>query len=157
MIELSEELKGQINNCAPLIVFFGWLAKEQVETLPVLEKEMKYDFPEGDLVTNNALEVLTNSYGAYHNSIHIRFISLLDESANKDIQDLESLFDLLLSTSYEIAETSFDGNIENIDILQSPEWEKLRQLSREVQHKLNIQSTVNSETLKGLVNARLHP
>jgi hypothetical protein len=157
MIELSKELKYQIDNFAPLIVFFGWPAKQQLENLPILEKEAKYDFPDGDVVTNNALEVLLVSYVAYHNSIHIKFIILLDESTNKDIQDLESLFDLLLSTSYEIAETSFDNNIENTSILQSSEWEKMRMLSREVQRKLNIQSTVDLEILEGFINARIHP
>jgi hypothetical protein len=155
-LELSKKLEQQIEDCSPLIVFFGWPAKEQLENLPILEKETKYDFPEGDLVTRNSLEVLICSYAAYHNSIHIKFIIMLDESSDKNIQDLESLFDLLLETTYKIWETSFDDNIENINILQSSEWEKLRQLSRAVQQKLNIQSTVNSEILEGFVNARLH-
>jgi hypothetical protein len=157
MIEISEELKRQTDDFAPLIIFFGWPANQQLENLPILEKETKYDFPDGDVVTNNALEVLLASYVTYHNSIHIKFIILLDESTDKDIQDLESLFSLLLSTSFEIAETSFDDNIENINILQSPEWEKLRQLSREVQRKLNIQSTVNSKILEDFTDARIHP
>lgn len=61
MLRLSEELNQQLEIAAPLIVFFGLSEQKQIAVLPVLE-ERRYDFPEGDWLTSNALEILVMGY-----------------------------------------------------------------------------------------------
>lgn len=47
--------------------FLGPSGKEQIAVLPILE-ERKYDFPDGDLITSNPLEILVSGYKACLNS-----------------------------------------------------------------------------------------
>ncbi|AFY55487.1 hypothetical protein Riv7116_3006 [Rivularia sp. PCC 7116] len=51
----DNEVNNIIVSKSVIIVFFGLPEKRQVEILPMLEKEKKYDFPDGDLITDNAL------------------------------------------------------------------------------------------------------
>ncbi len=155
MFRFSEEIDQQLEMTAPLIVFFGLPEKEQIEVLPVLE-ESKYDFPEEDLITSSALEVLVNAYKAYLNSISIRLMIMQDESGNKSVEDLVDLVERLLEITHKIVEEHC-GVIGNVDSLGAAEWKSLRQLSSAVQRKLDIQLVVNTKIIENCVEYWLHP
>ena len=154
-LQLSEEVNQTLEVTAPLIVFFGLPAKEQIAALPALE-ERKYDFPDGDLITSSALEVLASGYNARLNSILIRLMIMQDESGNRSIEDLVDLVERLLAITHEITEKPFEV-INNADSLETAEWESLRQLSSAVQRKLDIQLVGSTETVKNCVEYWLHP
>jgi hypothetical protein len=63
VLQLSKEVNQKLEVTAPLIAFFGMPIKEQIAVLPVLEERL-YDFPDGDWITSNALEVLVHAYNA---------------------------------------------------------------------------------------------
>ncbi|MBD2018651.1 hypothetical protein H6F43_00435 [Leptolyngbya sp. FACHB-36] len=151
---MSDEVNQQLEVTAPLIAFFGTPEKEQIAILPVLE-ERKYDFPEGDLITSNALEILVNGYKACLNSILIRLMTIQDESVSKSIKDLVDLVERLLETTRKILEEHFEV-IGNANSLGASEWESLRQLSLTAQRKLEIQLVVNTKTMKDCVEYWLH-
>jgi hypothetical protein len=153
VLQLSEEVKQQLEVIAPLITFFGLSEEAQIAVLPVLE-ERKYDFPEGDLITSNSLEILVSGYKARLNSILIRLMMMQDESVNKDIEDLVDLVEKLLDTTHKIEE-HFEV-IDNTNSLRSAEWRRLRQFSAAVQQKLGIQLMVNSKMIKNCMEYWLH-
>lgn len=155
MLQLSEEVNQQLEVTAPLVVFFGLPEKEQIAVLPMLE-ERKYDFPEGDLITSNALEVLVNGYKACLNSILIRLTIVQDELGNKSIEDLVGLVEKLLKITHKIVEEHFEA-IDNAKSFGTVEWRSLRQLSSAVQRKLEIQLVVNTKVVKNCVEYWLHP
>lgn len=154
MLRFNEEVDQQLEVTAPLIVFFGLPEKEQIAVLPVLE-ESKYDFPEGDLITSSALEVLVSGYKACLNSILIRLTIMQDESGNRN-EDLVDLVERLLEITHKIAEEHFEV-IDNADSLGSAAWKSLRQLSSIVQRKLDIQLEVNTKIMENCVEYWLHP
>lgn len=119
-------------------------------------KERKYNFPDGDLVTSNALEVLVNGYKACLNSILIRLMIMQDESGNKSIEDLVNLVEKILEIIHKIAEEQFEI-IDNANSLKTVEWKSLRQLSSAVQRRLETQSVVNTRIVKNCVEYWLHP
>lgn len=84
VLQLSEELNQQLALAAPLIAFFGQPQSEQIALLPTLEPR-KYDFPEGDLLTSNALEVLVNAYQARLNSISIQLMIMQDQAGTPEL------------------------------------------------------------------------
>jgi hypothetical protein len=155
VLQLNEEVNQQLEVAVPLIVFFGLPEKEQIAILPVL-KERKYDFPDGDLITSNALEVLVSGYKACLNSISIRLMIMQDESDNKNIEGLVDLVEKLLETTHKILEEPFEV-LDDANHLGTFEWESLRQLSSTVQRKLEIQLVVNTEIVKNCVKSWLHP
>lgn len=154
MLQLSEEVNQQLEVAAPLIVFFGLSAKEQIAVLPVLE-ERKYGFPEGDLITSNALEVLMSGYAACLNSVLIRLMIMQDESVNRSIEDLVDLVEKLLEITHRIEAEHFEV-IGNAKSFGTTEWKSLRQLSSAVQRKLEIQLVVNTRIVKNCVEYWLH-
>lgn len=155
MLQWSEEVNQQLEVIAPLIVFFGLPEEEQIAILPVLE-ERKYDFPEGDSITSDALEVLVSGYKACLNSISIRLMIMQDESGNKSIEDLVDLVEKLLEITHKIEEEHFKV-IDNVNSVGTVEWKSLRQLSSAVQRKLEIQLVVNTRIVKNCVEYWLHP
>jgi hypothetical protein len=163
VLQLSEEVNQNLEVTAPLIAFFGMPEKDQIAVLPVLE-ERKYDFPDGDWITSNALEVLVYAYQARLNSISIRLMIIQDmqnESGNKSNRDsvdenLVDLVDKLLSITHKITDEYFEV-VGNADIFRTVEWNSLRQLSSAVQRKLEIQLVVDTEIVKDCVEYWLHP
>lgn len=155
MLRFNEEVDQQLKATAPLIVFFGLPEKEQIAVLPVLE-ESKYDFPEGDLKTSSALEVLVSSYKACLNSILIRLMIMQDELGNRSVEDLVDLIERLLEITHKIVEEHFEV-INNADSLKAAEWKSLRQLSSAVQQKLDIQLVINIKIMENCVEYWLHP
>jgi hypothetical protein len=156
--KLSEEINRELEEIAPLIVFFGLDEKEQIAVLPVLE-ERKYGFPGGDWTTSDALEVLVYAYKVYLNSISIHFMTIQhiqDEPDNKSVRDLDNLVDELLSITNKIVEEYFEV-IDSVDIFKTFEWKSLRRISSAVQRKLEIQLLVNTEIVKNCVECWLHP
>lgn len=156
MLELSEAVSQQLEIAAPLVSFFGLPEKKLMSFLPMLEEERKYDFPDGDLVTSNALEVLVSGYKACLNSVLIRFMVILDESNNENIEHLASLVEQLLETTHRILEKQFE-DIDNTKSLRASEWDSLRQLSLSLQQELNIHSEINTRIMKMCVEYWLHP
>jgi hypothetical protein len=155
-MQLSEELKNLIEKAAPLIIFFSLSTTRQSQVLPVLEKEEKYDFPDGDLWTSSALEVLLCCYQALINSISIRLTLILDEVSDEDTKNFAAGCDQISHRLNEILNRDADiiFNSENLD---SVEWIALRQLSKTVQEGLHIQLKIDTEMLSEQMNYRLHP
>ena len=150
MLQLSkEDINQTLEDTAPLIVFFGLSEKEQVSALPILE-ERKYNFPAGDLITNNALEILVSAYEAQSNSIVILLRILQDGSDNEIVGDLFELFEKLLDTTHEIVN-------KDIEEVNESEWGSLRQLSLIIQKKLKIQLAINVEIVRNYIEYWLHP
>ena len=150
MLQLSkEDINQTLEDTAPLIVFFGLSEKEQVSALPILE-ERKYNFPDGDLITNNALEILVSAYEAQSNSIVILLRILQDGSDNEIVGDLFELFEKLLDTTHEIVN-------KDIEEVNESEWGSLRQLSLIIQKKLKIQLAINVEIVRNYIEYWLHP
>ncbi|MBV6626603.1 MAG: hypothetical protein KI793_27310 [Rivularia sp. (in: Bacteria)] len=153
---LSKEVKDVIDSKAVIIIFFGLPEKQQIEILPVLEKEQKYDFPDGDLITDSALEILVNDYNASLNSILLHLDEPIDDKINDKAKELFRAFDNLFSLTSFIQE-KFEEDISNEIIFKLPEWNQIRELSLVIQKILQIQSEVNKNFLKSRVAYWLHP
>nr|WP_290227696.1 hypothetical protein [Trichocoleus desertorum] len=156
MFRLSEEVKQQLEAVAPLITFFGLPRKKQIAVLPKLEEKRKYDFPDGDLITSNALEVLLNSYGSCLNSILMSLMIMLDELRNEDVKYLADLVEHLLETISEILEKQFE-TMDSARSSGTSEWDTLRLLSLEFQQATNIHSEINKNIIKTCLEYWLHP
>jgi hypothetical protein len=155
VLQLNDEVNQQLEVTAPLIAFFSMPEQEQMAILPNLE-ERKYDFPEGDLISSNALEILMSGYKACLNSILLQLTIMQDGSGNESIEDLADLVEELLETTHRILEEHFEV-IGNASSLGASEWQSLRQLSSAVQRKLEIQPVVNTKIMKNCVDYWLHP
>lgn len=173
MLPLSEELNQQLALTAPLITFFGQPQSEQIALLPALEPR-KYDFPEGDLLTSNALEVLVNAYQARLNSISIRLMIMQDQAGTSGsgsgdqgnrhidalVDSLADLVDRLLDIVHAILEQDWADRFEvigTVNPLEMAEWESLRQLSFVLQQALAIPVVLNAELVQDCVDDWLHP
>lgn len=154
MFQLSEEANQKLKVVAPIIVFFGMSKKEQMTALPILQ-ERKYDFPEGDLVTSNALEILMNGYKADLNSISIRLMMIQDESDDENIKDLANLIEQLLELTDKILEENFK-TIDDVNNLENFEWVILRQLSLAIRRTLEIETVVNTKIINNYVEYWAH-
>ena len=137
-----------------MIAFFGMPEKEQAMIIPVLEKR-KYDFPEGDLVTSNTLEVLINGYKADLNSMSIQLVIIQDGSGNEDIKYLANLIGQLLELINRILEEDFEI-IDDVNNPEDFEWVTLRQLSLAIQRKLGIGMVVNTKVINNYMERWTH-
>jgi len=155
MVRLSKEVEQNLKRAMPLIVFFGLPHESQMLLLPTLQVERKYDFPDGDLITSNALEVLTNGYKACLNSLAIRLMVILEESGGADLEPLANLVDQLLATNCQISEEPFTAATYQ-DFSNAPEWENLRQLSLSLQRMLNIYLEIDQSTMEQAIDFWLH-
>lgn len=135
----DDEVNNIIASKAVVITFFGLPEKQQVKILPLLNKKQKYDFPDGDLITDNALEILINDYHASLNSILIRLDEPIDGKINDEATELYQVFDSLFSLTGFIDE-KFGEDISNEIIFKLPGWSQIRELSLVIQKKINIQS-----------------
>jgi hypothetical protein len=156
VFRLGQEANQQFELAAPIIIFFGLTEKEQLAVIPVLNEKKKYDFPQGDLITSNALEILISGYQVYLNVILLNLITMLDESDNENIKNLVGLVEQLLETTRKILEGNFEP-IGNASSLGAFEWDNLRQFSSAVQRELKIQLEVNTKIMKSCVEYWLHP
>jgi len=151
----DDEVNNAIASKAVIIVFFGLPEKQQVEILPVLEKEKKYAFPDGDLTTDNALEILVNDYNASLNSILIRLNEPIDDGINYKAKKLFKAFDTSFDLTGFIDQKITEG-ISHESIFKLPEWSQLRELSSLIQTNLNIHSEINKNILKSRIEYWLH-
>jgi len=156
MLQLNEEIQNKLKIMAPLIAFFGLSELEQVAILPRLKKR-KYDFPEGDLITRSALEVLINVYKAYLNSISIRLLTIQDQSDSEEVKKMATSIDQLLEITSEVIDRySFqESNYSNY--FKTVQWQRLRQASFEIQQSLEIQLIVDTRILENCIKYWLHP
>ena len=152
MLILNEEVKNILASKAPLIIFFGLPEQQQIEFIPELNIERKYDFPDGDLITDNALGILVNDYNASLNSILIRLDEPIDDKAKELFQSFNNLFSL---TGF--IDEKFGEDISNEIIFKLPEWNKLRKLSTIVRDTLNIRSEVNTNIMRSCIEYWQHP
>ena len=153
---LKKAQNQQPTSRATVIAFFRLPEERQIEVLPVLDKEEKYDFPDGDLITDNALEVLVNDYNAFFNSILLRLDEPIDEGINDKYKEFYQVFDNLFGLTAFI-DDKFHEDICNGNIFKLSEWNQLRKLSLVIQDKFNIHSEVNYNILKNRVDYWLHP
>lgn len=154
MFRLSEEAKQKLEVAETLITFFGLSEKDKKVVMPVLYEENKYDFPDGDLVTSNVLEILMNGYIACLNSLLIDLMVIPDESDNESIQDLVNLIEKLLKITHKILDKHFD--ISNISSFGCSDWDNLCQFSLMLQQSLKICLDVNTKMMKRCVEYWLH-
>jgi|GEM_PF-2783498 len=153
----SKEVKEYVNLATPAISFFALPANKQIEMLPTLKKKQKYDFPDGDWITDNALEVLIFSYKACLNRLFIRLMVMLDEdeSEHLGVENSEGLVEELLDTTFTIIEDRLK-EIGNANSLNSHEWRELRQLSQMLQQQLQIELEVDSAVISNFMDDWLH-
>jgi hypothetical protein len=144
--DLSEEVKKRLDLATPAIVFFALPANQQIEVLPTLAKEQKYDTSQADLVTSNPLEVLIASYEACLNNLLIWLMVMLDDSEESDVENLINLVEALLSAAHKIYEDRF-AEIGNVDSLEAPEWSELRRLSQILQQQLQIKLEISTTVI----------
>lgn len=90
-LSLSQEVKDRLDLMAPAIVFFALPMSQQINMLPTLRKEQKYDFSQGDLITSNALEVLLTAYANCLNNLLNGIVVMVDELRNQEIEILNDL------------------------------------------------------------------
>ena len=152
MLILNEEVKNILASKAPLIIFFGLAEQQQIELILELKLERKYDFPDGDLITDNALEILVNDYNASLNSILIRLDEPIDDKAKELFESFNNLFSL---TGF--IDEKFGEDISNEIIFKLPEWNKLRSVSTIVRDTLNIRSEVNINMMRSCIEYWQHP
>jgi hypothetical protein len=153
-LRFSEEAKQKVEVTETLITFFGLSQKEQKVVIPVLHEQSKYDFPDGDLVTSNILEILINGYIACLNSILIDLMIIPDDLDNKSVQDLVDLIEQLLQITHKILDQHFD--ISNASSFGGSDWDNLRQFSLILQQSLKICLEVNTKTMRRCVEYWLH-
>ena len=151
---LHEEIKQELILVAPLIIFFGLSADQQTVILPRLEQEDKYDFLDGDLITNNALEVLINGYNKHLNFISIRFIGIANEFVNENSQAIVDLIEKLLEFTHIILEGFTE--IEDDSNFKTPKWNSIRTLSLTLQQKTGIPVGVNKYIMRKCVEYWQH-
>ncbi|MFB2923589.1 hypothetical protein [Aerosakkonema funiforme] len=156
--QLEQEIYSLLNQSVPLIKFFGLPVELQIKALPVLEKQRRYDFPNGDLLADRALHVLLAHYHTYLSSILIRYPFNLDEKVDENLDGLivtiEDIFgeaDKILDLFCEFED---DSTLQSLD---SPEWYTIRQLSQVLVGKLQIDLEVNKEIMGSFLDSRLHP
>lgn len=150
----EESLKQNIESISPLVTFFSLSNQEQTSLIPALEIS-KYDFPDGDLLTNNPLEILINGYQAFLNSICIQLIILEDEEEFKN-NELVSLVEKLLKITSQIANKDFNV-IGNPTLIESSEWEILTQFSSALKQKLEVQTIITPKIVQNSIEYWLHP
>ncbi|RFP62947.1 MAG: hypothetical protein BJG00_001930 [Limnothrix sp. CACIAM 69d] len=156
MLQLNEEVQNKLKTIAPLIAFFGLPELGQVAILPRL-KERKYDFPEGDLITRSAIEVLVNAYNAHLNSISIRLLIVKDQSDSEDVKKLAISIDQLLEITNEIIDRYSFQKSNYSNCFKTTQWKRLCQISLEIQQALEIQLVVDTKTLENCIEYWLHP
>jgi hypothetical protein len=155
MLRLSEEVDNILELSTPLIIFFGLPPKKQIAVLPILENKEKYDFPDGDLITSNVIQVLICCYKACLNSILISLIVIIDKSDNENSQNLVNIVEQLLETTLKISAQQFE-TINNTMSLKTSEWNRLRQLSLSFQDKLDIYLDINTNIMRNCIEYWLH-
>ncbi len=154
-LSLSQEVKDHLDLVAPAMVFFALPASQQIDVLPTLAKEQKYDFSQGDLFTSNPLEVLLTAYTNCLNNLLNWLVVMADEPRSQEAEILNSLIEDLLNTAHTIVDDCFE-EIGNVDSLESPEWSKLRRLSQAVQQQLQIRLELNTAAINSFISYWLH-
>lgn len=159
MLQFNEEFNQQLEVASPLIVFFGLSAQEQLAILPVLEVQ-KYDFPDGDLITHHALEVLINTYSACSQAIAMRLIVMQDETDRPDLDEALHLIESLLELIFPILQQPFDrmgDRLDEINRVECADWVSLRQCSAAVREHFRIEQPVDAARIALCIRDRLHP
>ena len=142
-------------NAEPIVAFFAMPAALQVEIIPSVEKK-KYDFPDGDLISSNALEILLCIYLSVLSSISLEMLVIQEEVIEQSVQGTYGLLALLC----ELTNLIFDDYFEILlctDCLESIEWDTLRHLSSLLQQKSGLHTTTSRRTLEEMIESWVHP
>ncbi len=135
-----------------IICFFALNPQEQIEILPTLDKETKFDFYDGDWITDKSLSVLVNQYMDMINSLSTKLLFL----------DLEEKLIILNTAIWDIYSWIDTQDWDNQDFwekesLLQPEWQFIRILSRFIKQYLQIEITVTQACLEKILISCLHP
>ena len=134
---------------AEIITFFSLSASEQIKTLPVLDREYKFDCS-GDIVTNWALLVLASEYESQINKCLLRMM---------DYPDSEYL---LLDDALQIIYAWIGNEARDFDKLWAgeylfePEWILVRKLSQYLKQYLAISVEIDKDCLTKIIFSCLH-
>ena len=134
-----------------IICFFALNPQEQIEILPSLEKETKFDFSDGDWITDKSLSVLVNLYMDMINCLSIRLMIL-------DLEEQLIILDSTLSDIFnwiDIQEWDNEDFWKKESLWQS-EWQFIRKLSRFIKQYLQIKTTVTQACLEKIITDCLH-
>ena len=121
--------------------------------LPKLEKETKFYFSDGDLITDKALLVLANQYQDMINAF-LRRLMIFRNNTEKHL-----LLEDAMSKIYSwIDLQNFDrDDLWNQKALLKPEWILVRKLSQFVKHYLQITYNSDRDSLEQIIFDCLHP
>ncbi|MDX2273140.1 MAG: hypothetical protein NW237_14485 [Cyanobacteriota bacterium] len=164
MLGLTEDSHPPWPMAEMLMIFFGLSAPAQQAMLPKLAIAQKFDFPEGDLLSANALEILLNSYKACLNTIAIHFLIQMDELEKQGQQDalLLELTDIVDQTLYEISQREGSFALEedahqSTSSLDHPAWDPLRKWSLTLKNHLHLEREITPPMVKSCLTYWLHP
>jgi hypothetical protein len=131
-----------LTNAEALINYFSLLSSQQIEVLPLLDEKRCYDFPDGDLKSDNALLILAIYYQSYLNKLLLH----LDDNLNPELENLMSeiywVIDVMCNH-----QDFFDR-----DRLETDGWGLIRRLSLLLKQMLSIKSKVTQNSLLVYLN-----
>lgn len=160
--KISQTLKEKIyndfnsftqNDFENIISFFSLNSQQQIELLPKLEKETKFCFSDGDLITDKTLLVLANEYQDMINAFLIRLMTFSDNPED------EHLLEDAMRTIYSWVDSQNwnQDDLWNQKALLKTEWILVRKLSQFIKHYLHITSSIDTNCLEKIIFNCLHP
>ena len=150
-IIFEDFLRYPANDVKIIICFFALNPQKQIEILPSLDKETKFDFADGDWITDKSLSVLVNQYMDMINSLSNRLFTL-------DLEKKLIILNYALWDIYAWIDTQDwdnENSWDNQSLLQ-PEWQFIKKLSEFIKQYLNIEVTVTKAYLEKIITNCLH-
>ncbi|MEL6553647.1 MAG: hypothetical protein AAFQ63_09345 [Cyanobacteria bacterium J06621_11] len=166
--QISTEGKAVLNIAVsskiPLIAFFSLSKEEQLDILPILSEEKKYDFPDGDYLSSSALAILLNAYeSSCLNSISLNLMWMIDTNdANKKEQyrQVDALISELHSLVNQACNAEFDWNDSSIEVQAHihnlPQVERIRELSNAVMTAIGVEVQLTKSIMQACIDSYIH-
>ena len=152
---MNNQLTQKLMDVAPIVAFFSMSAALQIDVMPTVE-EKKYDFPDGDLISNNTLEILLCIYLSMLNSISLEILVVNEEAIDQNIESIRGLITLLCKLAH-LLFNDYDEVLLNADSLESIEWDTLRHLSSLFQQIVGLHTVTNRNALEEEIESWVHP
>ncbi len=154
------EIEQRIHNSAPplsiLINFFALPQLQQLAIMPQLTTVTKFDFRDGDVVTDSSLDVLACGYE--------QLLRSLAWSIEYDLEYSQPIFRYICHAArnichfiYMICENSKGDNYFEDDALLSDLFSAIRYLSRLIRSCLDIERSISTSDLQMSIDHYLHP
>lgn len=145
-------LRYPADDIKKIIVFFAMNSQQQIEVLPVLNKQTLFNFSDGDLRTDRALLALANQYMDMINSLSNRIMIL----------DLEEKLIMVEAAVWDIYAWIDRQNWDSHDFwtgdsLFASDWQFIREVSKFLKQYLNIEILVTQSCLEQIIDSCLHP